>query len=128
MPQWTVARGQLIAESIRVGASLRGLPMRLLGVTRVAPAVENLGPAQPRVWTFIGFEAEDAAAESIADGLREVLSDGPWYCNFSTAEEMWVVFAGMAFHYRKGDGDARSVVVDYARRQGVPEPQLDWGP
>ena len=127
MSEWTVARGQLIAESIRIGASLRGIPMRLLGVTRVVPAEENLSARQPRVWTFIGFEVDDAAAEAVAGALGDVLEeDGGWYCNFSTAEEMWVVFAGASFRYPLGDAEARAVVVEYARRHGVPEPQLDW--
>ena len=59
--------------------------MRLLGVTRVEPPVENLDASQPRSWTFIGFEVDDADSQRLADVLSEVLQDGPWYCNFSTA-------------------------------------------
>jgi hypothetical protein len=121
-----VGRGQLIGESLRVGASLRGLTLRLLGVTRVQPAPEHLDDSQPPVWTFIGFELDDADAPRLADALREVLDDGPWYCNYSTAEEMWVVFAGHHFHYRRDDAEGRSRARSYARRLGVPEHQIDW--
>jgi len=122
-----VGRGQLIGESLRVGASFRGVPLRLLGVTRVQPPVERLDPSQPRVWTFIGFELDDADAQHVADVLSEVLEDGaPWYCNFSTAEEMWVVFAGKRFRYPLGDAEGRSAAREYARQRGVPDPQLDW--
>ena len=101
--------------------------MRLLGVTRVEPPVGNLDPTQPSVWTFIGFEIDDADAPLVASALEAVLADGlPWYCNFSTADEMWVVFAGTTIRYRHGDADGRSAARDHARQLGVPEPQLDW--
>jgi hypothetical protein len=100
--------------------------MRLLGVTRVEPPVENLDASQSRVWTFIGFEVDDADAQGLADVLGEVLDEGLWYCNFSTAEEMWVVFAGKQFRYPLGNVEGRSVAREYARAKGIPEPQLDW--
>lgn len=121
-----MARGQLIGESLRVGASFRGVPMRLLGVTRVEPPVERLDPSQPRTWTFIGFEIDDDDAGPLADVLCEVLEPGPWYASYSTAEEIWVVFAGARVHYRHGDGAARSAARELGRQRGVPEPQLDW--
>ena len=122
-----MARGQLVAESLGVGRRIQGVPMRLLGVTRVEPPAENLAPGQPHVWTFIGFEIDDADAERLAEALREALLPGsPWYCNFTTADEMWVVFAGVRFHYPLNDGAGRASAEAYARSQGVPEPQLDW--
>jgi hypothetical protein len=121
-----VARGQLIGESLRVGASLRGVKIRLLGVTRVEPPVANLAASQPRVWTFIGFEVDDADAPALAATLATVLEPGPWYCNLLTADEMWVAFAGKVFRYPLGDVEGRSAARAYARLQGVPEPQLDW--
>jgi hypothetical protein len=122
-----MGRGQLIGESVKVGASLRGVPMRLLGVTRVQPPVDHLATGQPRTWTFIGFELDDADAQSLADELSNVLDlEGGWYCSFATADERWVVFARRAFTYRFGDIDGRAAAVAYAREVGVPEPQLDW--
>jgi len=122
-----VGRGQLLGESLKIGASLRGVKLQLLGVTRVEPPVENLDARQPRVWTFIGFEVDDDDAHHLADVLSDVLDgDLPWYCNFTTADEMWVVFAGAQFHYPLGSSDGRARAVEYARQHGVPEPQLDW--
>ena len=101
--------------------------MRLLGVTRVAPPLERLDASQPRTWTFIGFEVNDDDAQELADVLSRVMSnDQPWYCNFATTAEMWVVFAEQQFHYPHGDIEGRMLARDFARRQGVPEPQLDW--
>ena len=103
--------------------------MRLLGVTRVVPPAGNLHESQPRTWTFIGFEIDDADAQPLADALSEALDDDPipWYCNFSTDDHMWVVFRGRQFCYRRGDLEGRAAAEEYARSHGVPEPQLDWG-
>lgn len=100
--------------------------MRLLGVTRVEPPVGNLDASQPRVWTFIGFEIADADSARLSEILSDVLDDGPWYANWSTADEMWVAFRGATFHYPLADADGRAAARDHARRLGLPEPQLDW--
>jgi hypothetical protein len=123
-----MARGQLIAESLAVGESFRLRGIRLLGATRVEPPADRLREDQPRYWTFIGFEMDDELAVEVADKLANALSgDGGWYCNFSTADEAWVVYRGRVFHYPIGDPDGRAAAQAYGRALGVPEVQLDWG-
>ena len=124
-----MGRGQLIAESLRRGELVRGIPMRLLGVTRVVPPVERLHQSQPRVWTFVGFEIDDADASRLAEVLAGALEDEPlpWYCSFATADETWIVYRQRIFHYQRGDGAGRADAQAYGRAAGVPEPQLDWG-
>jgi hypothetical protein len=123
-----MARGQLIAESLKVGERLQMRGMRLLGATRVEPPEVRLRADQPRRWTFIGFEFDDELATSVADALADVLDgEGGWYCNFSTARESWVVFRGQVFRYPIGDPAGRAEAQAYGRSIGVPEPQLDWG-
>jgi hypothetical protein len=123
-----VARGQLIAESLKIGERFHVRGVRLLGATRVQPPEERLRPDQPRQWTFIGFEMDDKLAPAVADALAAAL-DGErgWYCNFSTTTEAWVIYRGRVFHYPIGDPAGRTEAQAYGRSLGVPEPQLDWG-
>src|SRR4051812_2425291 len=115
-----VASGNLIAESIRVGVSLEAVPLRVKKVYRVEAGIEALG--QPRVWTFIAFDVPDEAAASLAEALTHALEPGGgWYCDFRTAKETFVVFAGRTFRYRRGDAAGRAKPEAHARELGVPE-------
>jgi hypothetical protein len=119
-----MASGNLIGESIRVGASV-DVPLTVEKVSRVDAGDEAAG--QPRVWTFIAFEVPDANAQSLAAALSQALeSAGGWYCDFRTAQETFVVFAGQTFRYRRGDHAARAEAERHARSVGVPEAQVDW--
>lgn len=70
----------------------------------------------------------DDLAAAIADALASALDgSGGWYCNFSTADEAWVVFRGRVFHYPRGDAGGRAEAQAYGRSIGLPEAQLDWG-
>jgi hypothetical protein len=117
-------RGTLVGESLRTGASLDGLALRLHRVTAVevtAPA-----PGQPPRWTLLEFGAEDAEAPNLAAALARCLDQGPWYAGFTTLDEAFVVFADRVFRYRRGDRCGRARASQYARTVGVPETQLDW--
>ena len=119
-----MARGNLIAESVRVGGSV-GVALTVEKVYRVEAGDKTVG--QPRVWTFIAFEVADDDAERLADALSEALDPaGGWYCDFRTMEETFVVFGARIFRYRRGDQAARADAEAYARSAGVPEGQIDW--
>jgi hypothetical protein len=121
-----MASGNLIAESIRVGGSVEGVSLSVEKVYRIDAGDEAAG--QPRIWTFIPFEVPDDDAASLADALSNALDPvGGWYCDFRTAEETFVVFAGRTFRYRRGDSDSRAEAEQHARSVGVPEAQIDWG-
>src|SRR5436305_11827977 len=110
---------------MRIGPSLEGVPLRVESVYRVEAGNEALG--QPRVWTFIAFDVPDEFAMSLAHALSDVLeSTLGWYCDFRTAEETFVVFAGQIFRYRRGDSAGRAHAEAHAREAGVPEAQIDW--
>ena len=117
--------GTLIAESMRVGASLENLPMRVVKISR-----EDAGDViagQPSRWTFIAFEIPDEHADALAAALGDALSEkGGWYCDFRSADETFVVFAERSFRYRRGDAAARADAEEFGRSVGVPEAQLDW--
>ena len=68
-----MARGQLIAESLKIGERFRSRGVRLLGATRVEPPEERLRADQPRRWTFIGFEMDDELAPAVAEDLAVAL-------------------------------------------------------
>ena len=118
--------GVLIGESLRVGAKLGGgLPLRLNWVTSME-ASQDAAADQPARWSVLEFEAEEQAARELAAALARCLDTGPWYANFNTADEAYVVFADRVFHYRRGDRSGRARAAQYARTVGVPEAQLDW--
>jgi hypothetical protein len=118
--------GVLIGESLRVGAKLGGgLPLRLNWVTNVESG-EGAVDGQPARWTVFEFEADDETAAELAGALARCLDTGPWYANFNTAEEAFVIFADRVFRYRRGDRSGRARAAQYARTVGVPEAQLDW--
>jgi hypothetical protein len=56
---------------------------------------ESVTAAQPPVWTFLEFEADDDTAGPLADALAEaLLADGGWYADFRAGPDHVVVFAG----------------------------------
>jgi len=117
--------GDLLGESMRVGSTLSGVPLRIQEIRRVR--VTEPTDEQPDTWTHIIFEADDDAAEPLAAALAAcLLPDGGWYCDFSTAAEKFVVYADRVFRYRRGDAAGRDEAAAYGRSVGVPEPQLDW--
>jgi hypothetical protein len=121
--------GTIIAESIRFGASLEGVPLTVRRIRRGGP--DRLSPEQeaagiPLKWTLIEFEVDDDQAPVLADALAEVLDDTGWYVDFRSLEETFVVFAGRVFRYPRGDENGRAEAASYGRSRGVPEAQLDW--
>jgi len=120
-----MAKGILIGESIRVGASLEGVKLAVDKVYRLAVGDEDSG--QPRIWTFIEFEIPDVDVQRLATALSNVLDPASgWYCDFRSAEDTFVVFAGRIFRYRRGSQAGRFEAEAHARSIGVPEAQLDW--
>ncbi|MGA5508283.1 hypothetical protein [Streptomyces umbrinus] len=117
--------GVLIAESLRAGAQLTGIPLRITKLTRVE--MTDPGQHQPRIWTLLDFAADELDAERLADQLASCLSStGGWYTDFHTSRETFVVFADKVFRYARGQAEGRREAQDYGRSVGVPEQQLDW--
>lgn len=117
--------GVLIAESLRAGAQLTGIPLRITKLTRVE--MTDPGQDQPRLWTLLDFAADELEAERLADQLASSLSStGGWYTDFHTSRETFVVFADKVFRYARGQAEGRREAQEYGRSVGVPEQQLDW--
>jgi hypothetical protein len=120
-----VLEGVLIAESLRVGAELAGVPLQVTKIVRTE--VASAAAEQPRQWTLLDFAAEEADAERLAKQLAACLAPtGGWYVNYNTATEAFVVFADRFFRYPRGQAEGRRKAQDYARSIGIPEQQLDW--
>jgi hypothetical protein len=118
-------QGVLIAESLRVGAQLTGIPLQITKMSRVE--MTDPGDHQPRHWTLLEFSAEESAAQRLADQLSACLaSSGGWYTDFHTADDTFVIFVNMVFRYPRGQAAGRSEAQQYGRSVGVPESQLDW--
>jgi len=117
-------KGTLIAESLRVGSKLAGIPLVVREIRR--SAVDGVPAYQPGVWTVIEFDADDCDAEVLASDLAVILAEPGWYVNYSSATETFVVYPGRIFRYPRGDPEGRREAQSYGRILGVPEPQLDW--
>lgn len=118
-----VIRGAIVAESLRPGAVIDGVPLMLQKLERVDAGVGE----QPTRWTLVWFEGADTDAARLADLLSHALEPtGGWYADFHTDSQVTVVFAGRIFTYARGDTRERAAVAAYARSVGVPEQQLDW--
>jgi hypothetical protein len=118
------ASGALIAESLRVPATIEGESFKIHKVARAECGDVSAG--QPLVWTFLEFEVDVDDVEGWATRLAEVLEGGSWYCDFRSPNETFVVFAGKVFRYPRGDTEGRAAAAGYARMAGVPEAQIDW--
>jgi hypothetical protein len=140
-----VLRGRLIVESLRVGADLTVADLRVVRVGRhdvtasTVPASdaaespearEARGAVgdQPRVWTFLDFQAPDHRAEELATALAAALeTESGWWADFVVGDDHVVIFTDRVFRYRIGDRDAREQAVAWGRSRGTPAHQLDWG-
>ncbi|WP_328498790.1 hypothetical protein OHS59_43080 [Streptomyces sp. NBC_00414] len=117
--------GVLVAESLRIGAELSGIPLQVTKIARIA--VPTAAADQPRQWTLLHFTAPEADAERLAQRMAVCLAPtGGWYVDFHTAQETFVVFAGKVFPYPRGQAQGRQAAQAHGRSIGIPEPQLDW--
>jgi hypothetical protein len=118
-----VIRGAIVAESLRLGAVVEGVPLLVRKLERVDAGLKE----QPRQWTLVWFEADDDDAGRLAEALADALeARGGWYADFHSDTEVTVAFSGRIFRYRQGDQGERARVKEYARSVGVPDEQLDW--
>lgn len=109
--------GTLIAESLRVGAELEGIPLSVTKVCRVR--VED----DPELSMLSYFDVAAARTADLAGVLSRVFEDdGGWYCDFRSDDEVFVVFCDRVCRYRRGDRTARSAVEDYALHGHDPKP------
>jgi hypothetical protein len=119
-------KGTLLAESLRIGASLDVAGLRVTRLSRHDVSAST-SSAQPPVWTFLDFEADDDVADPLAQSLAgALLANGGWYADFTVGDDHVVVFAGKIFRYRRDDQTGRAAAVEYGRTVGVPDHQLDW--
>lgn len=117
--------GVLIAESLRLGTELIGVPLHITKIARVE--VNNAVAEQPQQWTLLDFTAEETDAEYLAGHLAACLAPiGGWYVNYNTTTEAFVIFADKIFRYPRQQAEGRQQAQDYARSIGIPESQLDW--
>jgi hypothetical protein len=116
--------GALLAESLRPDAVLGGIPLTVTKIYRAA--LGNAEAGQPELWTVIEFEVPADRARGLAEALSRLLLEGSWYCDFRSADEVFVVFSGRVFRYPRGDGAGRAQAEEHGRSVAVPEAQLDW--
>ncbi len=99
----------------------------LVRVTRTETwQVRNAAPYQPPVWTALSFEADESQADELAQTMAGALKPQGWFINASTEADVYVIFPGRVFRYRKGDREQRQAAVEFGRSLAIPESQLDW--
>lgn len=79
---------------------------------------------QPEVWSLLEFQVE--RGEELAEVLSRVLDSPGWYTDFQDEHEIFVVFPGRLFRYRRGDDAARAEAQEFGRGLAIPAAQLDW--
>lgn len=113
--------GLLLKESLK--------DEQVLGLVRIIQTevwdVDGAEGGQPEIWTAITFEGDADQADRVAEALSEVMRP-EWYANFSTENQVFVIFENRFFKYSKGDTSARSEAEDYAISVGIPKSQVDW--
>jgi hypothetical protein len=137
--------GRLLAESLRVGSDLAVTDLRVVRLGRhdvssstlpdAEPDNADLGAPgagatedQPKIWTFLDFEAPDERADVLAQALADALETTTgWWADFIVGDDHVVVFANRVFRYRLGNKAGREEAVSWGRSVGTPEHQLDWG-
>jgi len=117
--------GSLIAESLKTGESIEGVPLVIDKIVRAEVGDVEVG--QPLTWTFIDFRVDLGHVDAWVDSLSAALDErGGWYCDFRSSDETFVVFAGRVFRYPRGDAAGRARASEHARNVGVPIRQIDW--
>jgi hypothetical protein len=118
--------GRIIIESLCVGSELRIPGLVTTSISR-QDVSSSTAPFQPNVWTLLDFEAPDEAYDALAEGLSGALATNEgWYADFRAGDDHVVVYAGRVFRYRRGDAAGRAEAMEYGRKEGIPENQLDW--
>ena|SRR5690349_6483426 len=118
--------GRIIVESLRVGSELRIPGLVTTWISR-QDVSSSTAPHQPPVWTLLDFEVPDDQYDALVGALSGALAtDQGWYADFRAGDDHVVVFPGRVFRYREGDPAGRAEAVEYGRKEGIPESQLDW--
>jgi hypothetical protein len=116
--------GTLIAESLRVGATLAELNLVVRKISRYRAG--GTAPDQPDIWTTLDFEANDSDAAILAEAVAGVLDRPGWHANFQSPAESFVVFPAKIFRYPRGDAPGPAAAQAHGRQLAIPEQQLDW--
>jgi hypothetical protein len=119
-----VIEGTLIAESLRAGTNLDDLKLIVRKISRFQ--AQGTTADQPRTWTTLDFEADEAQAEELAQTFAGALDQPGWYADFRSPAETFVVFPGRIFRYPRGDDAGRADAQAHGRRLAIPKAQLDW--
>jgi hypothetical protein len=122
-------RGTVIGESLRPGARIEDVPLRVTCIRRGGPAelsAAQIAAGVPKRWTLIEFEADEADADKLATSIASALDDTGWYVDFHSTTDSYVIFSGRTFRYARGDARGRAAAIEFGRSRGVPDSQLDW--
>ncbi len=119
-------KGLLLKESLNDESVLN-----LINTTKteIWDNIQNAAEGQPKKWTAIYFEFEGSEEEATikAEVLSRALKH-MWYLNFSTEEEIYVIYPKHKFYkYIKGDEQKKQEAINYGLSIGIPQSQLDWG-
>jgi hypothetical protein len=111
-------RGIIIKESL-----LDELILDLIVIEKVEIwKAENRVVNQPKYWTAITFNAN---SEEFTNELSKALKE-EWYVDLGNNIEKIIVFKNKVIKYKLGDLNGKQQAIDYCRKIGVPESQIDW--
>jgi len=111
-------KGTLIKESLS-----NELILDLVEIEKVEIwKAENHTVNQPKYWTAISFYTN---SEEFTYELSNFLKD-EWYVDLSNNAEKIIVFKNKIIQYKFGDSLGKQQAINYCRKIGIPESQIDW--
>ncbi len=76
----------------------------------------------PKYWTAIFFESN---VKDFPEKLSKVLT-GNWYVDLKIDNTKIIVFKNKVLKYIIGNSAEKEIVLDYCKKMGIPEKQMDW--
>ena len=112
--------GALIVESLKVGASLEGIPLHVDKIFRADCGDESAG--QPRTWTFVEFRVDLQHVDKWTELLPRLTRLECWLVLRLPlrGDETFVVFGGKVFRYPRGDPAGRAEAENHRDRSVSP--------
>ena len=121
-------QGTIIEESLEDTSILKGLKITL--GTMQEPVTEKHQTPWVRQWThhFVEISA-DTAVEFVHTLSNTLDSKHPWYADFKTDSDHYIIFREKIFHITdRSNKQQYDEATHYGFALGIPEYQLDFSP
>lgn len=84
---------------------------------------ENHSINQPKYWTAISFSTNE---KDFISRLSKSIKNKEWYVDLSNDNEKIIVFKDNVIQYRIGDITGKQNAIEFCKKIGIKEAQIDW--